>query len=242
MVLGLQTSLTGEQTPDAERQEPRKAQKAKAKDGLGKAEEAPLPLLEELAEKKPEDLAVILGDDLTRHVKVIGKLYSQVQLVPQPVSKAQGIQRAMEADSNRKALEVQKEADEAKAKAAEEAEGKAASTEKKTDAKPAAKKATAKPAAPRSTARPAATTTPGRWPRRRRRRSSRWPRSRRRHRRSEEVRGAAVAAPLPRTTKGVVGVIRPRPLPVPLPLCGCWSVEPSPQGSVDSASRWPIRP
>ncbi|MFF5668758.1 hypothetical protein ACFY8S_01250 [Streptomyces hygroscopicus] len=194
-VLGLQTSLTGERTPDAETQETRKAQKAKAKDGLGKAEEVLLPLLEELAEKKPEDLTVILGDDLTRHVKVIGKLYSQVQLVRNLLSKAQGIQRAMEADFNRKALEVQKEADEAKAKAAEEPKGKAASTEKKTDAQPAAKKATAKPAAPRSKARPAATTTPGRWPRRRRPRSSRWPRSRRRHRRSEEVRGAAVAAP-----------------------------------------------
>ncbi|MFJ4636847.1 hypothetical protein ACIP69_14605 [Streptomyces hygroscopicus] len=101
MVLRLQTSLTGEQTPDAERQETRKAQKAKAKDGLGKAEEVLLPLLEELAEKKPEDLAVILGDDLTRHVKVIGKLYSRVPLVRNLLSKAQGIQRAMEADFNR---------------------------------------------------------------------------------------------------------------------------------------------
>ncbi|MEU5269461.1 hypothetical protein AB0G77_13100 [Streptomyces hygroscopicus] len=154
MVLRLQTSLTGEQTPDADRQEPRKAQKAKAKDGLGKTEEVLLPLLEELAEKKPEDLAVILGDDLTRHVKVIGKLYSRVQLVRNLLSKAQGIQRAMEADFSRKALEVQKEADEAKGKAAEEAEGKAAST-KKTDAKPVAKKATTKPKA-----RPAATITP----------------------------------------------------------------------------------
>ncbi|WP_413809652.1 ParB/RepB/Spo0J family partition protein [Streptomyces sp. OE57] len=159
-----QTSLTGEQTPDAETQESRKAQKAKAKDGLGKAEEVLLPLLEELAEKKPEDLAVILGDDLTRHVKVIGKLYSQVQLVRNLLSKAQGIQRAMEADFNRKALEVQKEAEAAKSKGAE-AEGKAeeeetASAEKKPDAEPVAKKTTAKPTAPRSKARPAANTTP----------------------------------------------------------------------------------
>ncbi|MEU9965441.1 hypothetical protein [Streptomyces malaysiensis] len=158
-----QTSLTGEQAPDAETQENRKVQKAKAKDGLGKAEEVLLPLLEELAEKKPEDLAVILGDDLTRHVKVIGKLYSQVQLVRNLLSKAQGIQRAMEADFNRKALEVQKEAEEAKGKAAE-AEGKAveeksASAEKKPDAKPVAKKAAAKPTTPRSKARPAVTTT-----------------------------------------------------------------------------------
>ncbi|MFF5587470.1 hypothetical protein [Streptomyces hygroscopicus] len=90
MVLRLQTSLTGEQTPDAERQETRKAQKAKAKDGLGKAEEVLLPLLEELAEKKPEDLAVILGDNLTRHVKVVGKLYSRVPLVPQPAEQGPG--------------------------------------------------------------------------------------------------------------------------------------------------------
>ncbi|NEW77334.1 ParB/RepB/Spo0J family partition protein [Streptomyces rhizosphaericus] len=158
-----QTSLTGEQTPDAETQETRKAQKAKAKDGLGKAEEVLLPLLEELAEKKPEDLAVILGDDLTRHVKVIGKLYSQVQMVRNLLSKAQGIQRAMEEDFNRKALEVQKEAEAAKGSSAEAegkaVEGKTASAEKKPDAKPVTKKATAKPTAPRSKARPAANAT-----------------------------------------------------------------------------------
>ncbi|GHJ28616.1 hypothetical protein TPA0910_30490 [Streptomyces hygroscopicus subsp. sporocinereus] len=165
MVLGLQTSLTGEQTPDAERQEPRKAQKAKAKDGLRKAEEVPLPLLEELAEKKPEDLAVILGEDLTRHVKVIGKLYSQVQLVRNLLSKAQGIQRVMEADLNRKALEVQREAEEAKGKAVAEAETEdnSATPQKKTGAKPAAKKAAPGTASkPTAEARPAARTTTGR--------------------------------------------------------------------------------
>ncbi|WP_405803360.1 ParB/RepB/Spo0J family partition protein [Streptomyces sp. NBC_01187] len=153
-----QTSLTNEQAPDAEEQEKRKAQKVKAKDGLGKAEEVLLPLLEELAEKKPEDLAVILGDDLTRHVKVIGKLFSQVQLVRNLLSKAQGVQRAMEAEFNRKALEVQKEAEEAKTKAVEKAkpEEKSACSEKKASAKPAAKKATpgaaSKPAAKTRTA------------------------------------------------------------------------------------------
>ncbi|MEU4891002.1 ParB/RepB/Spo0J family partition protein [Streptomyces sp. NPDC044780] len=158
-----QTSLTGEQTPDAETQETRKAQKAKAKDGLGKAEEVLLPLLEELAEKKPEDLAVILGDDLTRHVKVIGKLYSQVQLVRNLLSKAQGIQRAMEADFNRKALEVQKEAEAAKGKAVDEegaaAKEKALKPEKRPSAKPAANKTAAKSTTARSKARPAASTT-----------------------------------------------------------------------------------
>ncbi|MFD5385514.1 ParB/RepB/Spo0J family partition protein [Streptomyces sp. NPDC127074] len=160
-----QTSLTGEQAPDAEMQETRKAQKAKAKDGLGKAEEVLLPLLEELAAKKPEDLAVILGDDLTRHVKVIGKLYSQVQMVRNLLSKAQGIQRALEADFTRKALEVQKEAEEAKGEAVAEAkmEEKSAAPQKKSGAKPAAKKRTPGTAAkPTAKARPAARTTAAR--------------------------------------------------------------------------------
>jgi ParB family chromosome partitioning protein len=147
-----QTSLTGEQAPDAEEQGKRKAQKAKAKDGLGKAEEVLLPLLEELAEKKPEDLAVILGNDLTRHVRVIGKLYSQVQMVRNLLSKAQGIQRALESEFNRAAQEVQQEAEDAKAKVAGE-------SKKGPEAKPAAKKATtqaaAKPMAGHSKARPA---------------------------------------------------------------------------------------
>ncbi|MFE2442644.1 ParB/RepB/Spo0J family partition protein [Streptomyces sp. NPDC059426] len=161
-----QTSLTGEQAPDAEMQETRKAQKAKAKDGLGKAEEVLLALLEELVAKKPEDLAVILGDDLPRHVKVIGKLYSQVQMVRNLLSKAQGIQRALEADFSRKALEVQKEAEEAKAaETAAEAktEEKSATPQKKTGAKPAAKKGTPGTAAkPTAKARPAARTTAAR--------------------------------------------------------------------------------
>ncbi|ASQ94488.1 ParB/RepB/Spo0J family partition protein [Streptomyces sp. 11-1-2] len=160
-----QASLTGEQAPDAETQETRKAQKAKAKDGLGKAEEVLLPLLEELAAKKPEDLAVVLGDDLSRHVKVVGKLYSQVQLVRNLLSKAQGIQRAMEADFNRKALEVQKEAEEAKGEAVVETrtEEKPATSQKKTGAKPAAKKATPGTAPkPTAKARPAARTTTAR--------------------------------------------------------------------------------
>jgi len=95
-----QTSLTGEKAPDAEEQEKRKKDKAKAKDGLGKAEEVLLPLLQESAAKKPENLAVILGDDLDGHAKVAGRLYSQVQLVRNRnlLSKAQGIQRAMAAE------------------------------------------------------------------------------------------------------------------------------------------------
>ncbi|MEV0281790.1 ParB/RepB/Spo0J family partition protein [Streptomyces sp. NPDC050610] len=135
-----QTTLTNEKAPDAEEQEKRKKAKAKAKDGLGQAEEVLLPLLEELAEKKPEDLAVILGDDLSRHVKVVGKIYSQVQLVRNLLSKAQGIQRAMTADFNKAAVEVQQETAKDKEGAAKE----------KTETKPAAKKTAAKPAAPRT--------------------------------------------------------------------------------------------
>ncbi|GAA1919604.1 ParB/RepB/Spo0J family partition protein [Streptantibioticus ferralitis] len=131
-----QTSLTGEQAPDAEEAEKRKKAKAKAKDGLGKAEEILIPLLEELGEKRPQDLAVILGDDLDRHVRVVGKLFSQVQMVRNLLSKAQGIQRAMQADFNKKALEVQQEA-----KAAKEAETKQEGPVKPEEAKPAAKKA-----------------------------------------------------------------------------------------------------
>jgi ParB family chromosome partitioning protein len=161
-----QTSLTGEQAPDAQEQETRKKAKAKAKDGLGKAEEVLIPLLEELGEQKPEDLAVILGDDLARHIKVVGRLYSQVQMVRNLLSKAQGIQRAMAEEFNKAAIEVQKEAAQDKqAKGQAKAEGeakpeKAAKVE--ATAKPVAKKTAAKPAAPRTrsgaAARPSRTT------------------------------------------------------------------------------------
>ncbi|NUK32321.1 ParB/RepB/Spo0J family partition protein [Streptomyces lunaelactis] len=128
-----QTTLTSEKAPSAEETEKRKKAKAQAKDGLGKAEEVLLPLLEELAKQKPEDLAVILGDDLTRHVRVVGKLHSQVQMVRNLLSKAQGIQRAMAADFNKKAIEVQQE--------------QAEQGEAKPEAKPVAKKATSDAAA-----------------------------------------------------------------------------------------------
>ncbi|MBC9725053.1 ParB/RepB/Spo0J family partition protein [Streptomyces sp. TRM68367] len=163
-----QTSLTGEEAPSAEEQEKRKKAKAKAKDGLGKAEEVLIPLLEDLAEKKPEDLAVILGDDLARHLRVVTRLHAKVQMVKNMLSKAQGIQRAQEAAFNKAAVEVQQEV--AAKKADEEAKPETAEkpaepqvTEKgeaKAAAKPrpTARKAPAKPAA-----RTAATTkTPAR--------------------------------------------------------------------------------
>ncbi len=152
-----QTSLTGEEPPTEEETQKRKAAKAKAKDGLGKAEEVLIPLLEELAEKKPEDLAVILGDDLARHLRVVGRLYAKVQMVRNLLSKAQGVQRAMAEEFNKAAVEVQQEAAAAKKaeaaaekpvepKAVEKPEGKA---EAKVAAKPqpTANKAAAKPAA-----------------------------------------------------------------------------------------------
>ncbi|QSS91291.1 ParB/RepB/Spo0J family partition protein [Streptomyces sp. M54] len=163
-----QTSLTNEKAPTAEETEKRKAAKAKAKDGLGKAEEVLIPLLEDLAEKKPEDLAVILGDDLARHLRVVTRLHAKVQMVKNMLSKAQGIQRAMEAEFNKAAVEVKQEAaakkvvEEAKPEAAEKpAEPK---TTDKSEAKPGptAKKAPAKPAAPKPAARTAATKAPAR--------------------------------------------------------------------------------
>ncbi|WP_275558266.1 ParB/RepB/Spo0J family partition protein [Streptomyces sp. 5-6(2022)] len=154
-----QTSLTNEKAPTAEEQETRKKAKAKAKDGLGKAEEVLIPLLEELAEKKPEDLAVILGDDLSRHVRVVGRLYAKVQMVRNLLSKAQGIQRAMEAEFNKAAIEVQQEAAAKKAEAeakpeaaeAEMPKAKEAAKPRPTVKKTAAKSTTAKPAAPTAT-------------------------------------------------------------------------------------------
>ncbi|MGV9272293.1 ParB/RepB/Spo0J family partition protein [Streptomyces griseosporeus] len=154
-----QTSLTNEKAPTAEEQETRKKAKAKAKDGLGKAEEVLIPLLEELAEKRPEDLAVILGDDLSRHVRVVGRLYAKVQMVRNLLSKAQGIQRAMEAEFNKAAVEVQQEAAAKKAEAeakpeaagAEKPEAKEAAKPRPTAKKTAAKSTTAKPAAPTAT-------------------------------------------------------------------------------------------
>ncbi len=153
-----QTSLTGEQAPSAEEQETRKKAKAQAKDGLGKAEEILLPLLEGLAEKKPEDLAVILGDDLNRHIKVVGKLYSQIQMVRNLLSKAQGIQRAMAEEFNKAAVEVQKEA--AAAKKAEAAKPEASEVEKPVEPK-AAEKPAAKTAATKPAPKPAARTATG---------------------------------------------------------------------------------
>ncbi|WP_330340199.1 ParB/RepB/Spo0J family partition protein [Streptomyces sp. NBC_00557] len=151
-----QTSLTNETAPTAEEHETRKKAKAKAKDGLGKAEEVLIPLLEELAEKKPEDLAVILGDDLSRHVRVVGRLYAKVQMVRNLLSKAQGIQRAMEAEFNKAAVEVQREAAAKKAEAeakpetaeVEKPKAKDAAKPQPTAKKTAAKSATAKPVAP----------------------------------------------------------------------------------------------
>ncbi|MET8681852.1 ParB/RepB/Spo0J family partition protein [Streptomyces sp. NPDC004647] len=145
-----QTTLTSEKAPSAEETEKRKKAKAQAKDGLGKAEEVLLPLLEELAKQKPEDLAVILGSDLTRHVRVVGKLHSQVQMVRNLLSKAQGIQRVMAAEFNKAAVEVQQERTEAKEQgeaATEEKQKPEAKPQAETKPEPVAKKAAAKPAA-----------------------------------------------------------------------------------------------
>ncbi|MGW2320084.1 ParB/RepB/Spo0J family partition protein [Streptomyces sp. NPDC001680] len=148
-----QSSLTGDEAPTAEVQEERKKARAKAKDSLGKAEDILIPLFEELGAKKPEDLAVILGTDLTRYVRVIGKIHSQVQQVRNLLSKAQGIQRAMADDFNKKAVEVRQEA--AQQKAAKQGEAKPEEAAK-APVKAAAKKAAPKPAAPRAKAAGAA--------------------------------------------------------------------------------------
>ncbi|OIJ97747.1 hypothetical protein BIV25_13135 [Streptomyces sp. MUSC 14] len=148
-----QSSLTGDEAPTAEVQEERKKARAKAKDSLGKAEDILIPLFEELGAKKPEDLAVILGTDLTRYVRVIGKIHSQVQQVRNLLSKAQGIQRAMADDFNKKAVEVQQEAAQQKAAKQGEAKPEAAA---KAPVKAAAKKAAPKPASPRAKAAGAA--------------------------------------------------------------------------------------
>ncbi|MEV5527081.1 hypothetical protein [Streptomyces prunicolor] len=84
---------------------------------------------EQLGAKKPEDLAAILGNALDRYVRAVGKIHSQVLQVRNLLSKAQGIQRAMQTDFN---------------KAAE------SGVTAKASAEPAVKKTTAKPAAPRS--------------------------------------------------------------------------------------------
>lgn len=156
-----QTSLTNEQAPTAEETEKRKKAKAQAKDGLGKAEEVLLPLLEELAKQKPEDLAVILGDDLGRHVRVVGRLYSQVQMVRNLLSKAQGIQRAMAEQFNKAAVEVQQESAAKKTGAAkpeveepaEKPAPKPRAAAKKVAAKPTVKTATGAAPTAKSTAR-----------------------------------------------------------------------------------------
>lgn len=155
-----QTSLTGEKTPTAEEEETRKKAKAQAKDSLGKAEDVLIPLFEELGAKKPEDLAVILGNDLDRYVRAVGKIYSQVQQVRNLLSKAQGIQRAMTEEFNKAAAEVQQEA--AAKKVEEAAKPDTAEVEKPVEpqaagaakAKPqaTAKKAPAKPSPRTATA------------------------------------------------------------------------------------------
>ncbi|MEV0469283.1 ParB/RepB/Spo0J family partition protein [Streptomyces prunicolor] len=143
-----QTSLTGEKAPTADEQETRKKAKAQAKDSLGKAEDILIPLFEELGAKKPEDLAVILGDDLDRYVRAVGKIHSQVLQVRNLLSKAQGIQRAMQTEFNKAAVEVQQEAAEQKTtKAQGEAEPEVTA---KASAEPPVKKTTAKSVAPRT--------------------------------------------------------------------------------------------
>lgn len=166
-----QTSLTNEQPPTEEEAEKRKVAKAKAKDGLGKAEDVLIPLLEDLAKKKPEDLAVILGDDLARHLRVVTRLHAKVQMVKNMLSKAQGIQRAMEAEFNKTAVEVQQEAakekQEAKAEAKPEVKPEVkgeAKPEGEAKPKPVAKKAAAKPAAPAQRTGTAAKSTARRTP------------------------------------------------------------------------------
>ncbi|WP_425834032.1 ParB/RepB/Spo0J family partition protein [Streptomyces fractus] len=138
-----QTSLSGEEAPTAEEQERRAKAKKEAKDKLGKVEDSLLPLLEELAQKKPEDLAVILGGDLARYIKVVGRIYSQTQMVRNLLSKAQGIQRAKETAFNKAAVEVQQEAEGAKKSATGEAKA-----DGKTRPVVPVKKAVPKPAAP----------------------------------------------------------------------------------------------
>ncbi|MFF9478110.1 ParB/RepB/Spo0J family partition protein [Streptomyces sp. NPDC014733] len=161
-----QTTLTGEKAPTEEEKEQRKAAKAKTKDGLGKAEEVLIPLLEDLAKKKPEDLAVILGDDLARHLRVVTRLHAKVQMVKNILSKSQGIQRAMEADFNKAATEVKQEAvaKKAEAEAKPEKPKKAAepqAAEKgEAKARPAVKKTAAKPVGQKPSARSTATKAP----------------------------------------------------------------------------------
>ncbi|MFJ5737245.1 ParB/RepB/Spo0J family partition protein [Streptomyces microflavus] len=159
-----QTSLTNEKAPTAEETEKQKKAKSKTNDRLGKVEEDLIPLLEELAGMKPEDLAVILGDDLARNLRVVTRLYAKVQLTKNLLSKAQGIQRAKAEAFAKAAVEVQQEA---AAKKTEAAAGvlksvakpapKPQSTAKKAAAKPEAAKPAAKAATP---AKPAARRAP----------------------------------------------------------------------------------
>lgn len=158
-----QTSLTNEQPPTEEETEKRKAAKAKAKDGLGKAEDVLIPLLEDLASKKPEDLAVILGDDLARHLRVVTRLHAKVQMVKNMLSKAQGIQRAMEAEFNKAAVEVQQEAAKKKEEAKTEVKAEA-KPEGAAKPKPVARKSAGKPAAPAQRTGAAAKSTARRTP------------------------------------------------------------------------------
>ncbi len=183
-----QTSLTNEKAPTAEEQEKQKKAKAKAKDGLGKAEEVLIPLLEELAEKKPEDLAVILGDDLARHLRVVGRLYAKVQMVRNLLSKAQGIQRAMAEEFNKAAVEVQQEA------AAAKKSRRRPSLRRRPRSRRRRRRTSRSPRRGRRRPSPARSPRHGRPRARRPRRAGRPPRSRKRQRSRTE--GAAAVAPL----------------------------------------------
>ncbi|MFE2289872.1 ParB/RepB/Spo0J family partition protein [Streptomyces sp. NPDC059452] len=151
-----QTSLTNEKAPTAEEAEKQKKAKSKANDRLSKVEEDLIPLLEELAGMKPEDLAVILGDDLARNLRVVTRLYAKVQLTKNLLSKAQGIQRAKAEAFAKAAVEVQQEAAAKKTEAAAGAEKPVAKPAPKSQ--PTAKKAAAKPEAAKPAAKPAAKT------------------------------------------------------------------------------------
>lgn len=148
-----QTSLVSEKAPTVEEKEKRQKQKAKTQDQLGKVEEVVMPLLDGLTDKKPDELATILGGELGRYVRAIDRLVNQATLARRILRQAKGISDGREVAWNEAVADVErKDGAEETANAGSAAAPKAKPTApaRKTAAKPTTpvRKTAAKPTAP----------------------------------------------------------------------------------------------
>lgn len=151
-----QTSLVAGEAPTVAEKEKRAAQKKEAEDKLAVLGRI-MPLIDELTEVEPKELAVILGADLARYVREWDRFTNRVQLVRRVLRQADGIAKAVEATVAEGA-----KADAPKPEAKPDAPAEPKPEAKKPAARrtPAKKTATAKPAAKGEDSKPEVKATP----------------------------------------------------------------------------------